>query len=129
MGVALAFGALRARGPSGDPAGSGQQSRSPAADSVGKLDGLGASSQRLLGVAVASLPEAVSQANPAIRLPADSAVGAVSEVVLAYLGTRPGRFDYVHTPKHGSWLNLVECVFSKMATTFLRHIRGIPSMS
>jgi transposase len=42
---------------------------------------------------------------------------------MAYLGTRPGRFDYVHTPRHGSWLNLIECVFSKMARTFLRHIR------
>ena len=42
---------------------------------------------------------------------------------MAYLGTRPGRFEYVHTPKHGSWLNLIECVFSKMARTFLRHIR------
>jgi hypothetical protein len=42
---------------------------------------------------------------------------------MAYLATRPGRFDYVHTPKHGSWLNLVEVLFSKMARTFLRHIR------
>ncbi|MBV5298236.1 MAG: transposase, partial [Rhodoferax sp.] len=41
----------------------------------------------------------------------------------AYLNTRPGRFEYVHTPKHVSWLNLIECVFSKMARTFLRHIR------
>ncbi len=24
------------------------------------------------------------------------------------LATRPNRFTYVHTPKHGSWLNLVE---------------------
>jgi transposase len=30
---------------------------------------------------------------------------------------------YIHTPKHGSWLNLIESVFSKMARTFLRHIR------
>ena len=30
---------------------------------------------------------------------------------------------YVHTPKHGSWLNLIECAYSKMASTFLRHIR------
>ena len=29
----------------------------------------------------------------------------------------------MHTPKHGSWLNLIECAFSKMARTFLRHIR------
>jgi transposase len=42
---------------------------------------------------------------------------------MAFLATRPGRFEYVHTPKHGSWLNLIECAFSKMARTFLRHIR------
>ena len=29
----------------------------------------------------------------------------------------------MHTPKHGSWLNLIECAFSKMARTVLRHIR------
>ena len=42
-----------------------------------------------------------------------------------WLGWRstPGRFEYVHTPKHGSWLNLVESVSSKMARSFLRHIR------
>jgi len=42
---------------------------------------------------------------------------------MAYLATRPGRFEYAHTPKHGSWLNLIECAFSKMARTFLLHIR------
>jgi transposase len=42
---------------------------------------------------------------------------------MAYLASRPGRFEYVHTPKHGSWLNLVESAFSKMARSFLRHIR------
>lgn len=42
---------------------------------------------------------------------------------MAYLRSRPGRFVYVHTPKHGSWLNLVESTFSKMARSFLRHIR------
>ena len=41
----------------------------------------------------------------------------------SYLATRPGRFQYVHTPKHGSWLNLIECAFSKVARTFLRHMR------
>ncbi len=29
----------------------------------------------------------------------------------------------MHTPKHGSWLNIVETLFGKMARTFLRHIR------
>lgn len=42
---------------------------------------------------------------------------------MPYLATRPGRFEYVHTPKQGSWLKLIECVFSKMARTFLRYIR------
>ena len=42
---------------------------------------------------------------------------------MKYLATRPGRFLYVHTPKHGSWLNLVETLFGKMARTFLKHIR------
>ncbi len=42
---------------------------------------------------------------------------------MEYLKSRPGRFVYVHTPKHGSWLNLIETVFSKMARSFLRHIR------
>jgi len=42
---------------------------------------------------------------------------------MEWLATRPGRFEYVHTPRHGSWLNLIETVFSKMARTFLRKIR------
>lgn len=47
----------------------------------------------------------------------------ISKETMKYLATRPGRFEYVHTPKHGSWLNLVVCAFSKMARSFLRHIR------
>ena len=41
----------------------------------------------------------------------------------AFLASRPDRFQYVLTPKHGSWLNIVETLFGKMARTFLRHIR------
>lgn len=58
-----------------------------------------------------------------IRVVLDNHSAHISKETLAYLGTRPGRFEYVHTPKHGSWLNLIESVFSKMARTFLRHIR------
>ena len=58
-----------------------------------------------------------------IRVVLDNHSAHISKETMAYLGTRPGRFQYVHTPKHGSWLNLIECVFSKMARTFLRHIR------
>ena len=36
---------------------------------------------------------------------------------------REGRFSFVFTPKHGSWLNLVEGFFSKMARSVLRRIR------
>jgi transposase len=62
-------------------------------------------------------PEAI------IRVVLDNHSAHISKETLAYLATRPGRFEYVHTPKHGSWLNLIECAFSKMARTFLRHIR------
>ncbi len=36
---------------------------------------------------------------------------------------REGRFSFVFTPKHGSWLNLIEGFFSKLARSVLRHIR------
>jgi len=58
-----------------------------------------------------------------IRVILDNHSAHISKETMAYLATRPGRFVYVHTPKHGSWLNLIEAVFSKMARTFLRHIR------
>ena len=62
-------------------------------------------------------PEAI------IRIVLDNHSAHISKETRAYLVTRPNRFVYVHTPKHGSWLNLVETLFSKMSRTFLRHIR------
>jgi len=58
-----------------------------------------------------------------IRIILDNHSAHISKETRAYLATRPNRFTYVHTPKHGSWLNLVETLFGKMAHTFLRHIR------
>ena len=58
-----------------------------------------------------------------IRIILDNHSSHTSRETRDYLATRPGRFEYVHTPKHASWLNLVEVAFSKMARTFLRHIR------
>jgi len=58
-----------------------------------------------------------------IRVILDNHSAHISKETMRYLATRPGRFVYVHTPKHGSWLNLIEAVFSKMSRTFLRHIR------
>ena len=40
-----------------------------------------------------------------------------------YLESRPGRFEFVFTPKHGSWLNLIESFFGKFSRAFLRGIR------
>jgi transposase len=58
-----------------------------------------------------------------IRVVLDNHSAHISRETRAWLATRPGRFEYVHTPKHGSWLNLIECAFSKMARPSLRHIR------
>ena len=58
-----------------------------------------------------------------IRIILDNHSAHISKETRAYLETRPNRFIYVHTPKHGSWLNLVETLFGKMAHTFLRQIR------
>jgi hypothetical protein len=58
-----------------------------------------------------------------IRIILDNHSAHISQETRAYLASRPNRFKYVHTPKHGSWLNLVETLFGKMAHTFLRHIR------
>ena len=46
-----------------------------------------------------------------------------SEATRKYLATIPGRFEFVFTPKHGSWLNMVEGFFSKMTRQMLRGIR------
>ena len=58
-----------------------------------------------------------------IRLILDNHSSHISKETNAYLATRPNRFQYVHTPTHGSWLNIVETLFGKMARTFLKRIR------
>jgi transposase len=40
-----------------------------------------------------------------------------------FLATKPGRFEFVFTPTHASWLNWVEIYFSKMSRSVLRRIR------
>jgi transposase len=47
----------------------------------------------------------------------------ISKETRGYLQTTPQRFVFVFTPKHGSWLNLIENQFSKMTRTMLRGIR------
>jgi len=67
--------------------------------------------------------DAYYPAESIIRIVLDNHSAHISKETMKYLSTRPGRFLYVHTPKHGSWLNLVETLFGKMARTFLKHIR------
>lgn len=67
--------------------------------------------------------DAYYPAQSVIRLIMDNHSAHVSKETQTFLATRPNRFQYVLTPKHGSWLNMVETLFGKMARTFLRHIR------
>ena len=58
-----------------------------------------------------------------IRLVLDNLRVHSSEETRKYLVTVPGRFEFVFTPKHGSWLNMVEGFFSKMTKQMLKGIR------
>jgi transposase len=60
----------------------------------------------------------------AIKLILDNHSAHISRETKAWLATQPaGRFEFTFTPKHGSWLNLIEGFFSKFARSVLRHIR------
>ena len=70
------------------------------------------------------LLDAAYPASTAIKLILDNHSAHISRETRAWLNTRPpGRFDFTFTPKHGSWLNLIEGFFSKFARSVLRHIR------
>jgi transposase len=70
------------------------------------------------------LLDAAYPANTAIKLILDNHSAHISRETRAWLETRPaGRFAFTFTPKHGSWLNLIEGFFSKFARSVLRHIR------
>ena len=70
------------------------------------------------------LLDTVYPADTAIKLILDNHSAHISRETKAWLATRPARrFEFVFTPKHGSWLNLIEGFFSKFARSVLRHIR------
>lgn len=46
-----------------------------------------------------------------------------SKKVKQFLLTLPNRFVFIFTPKHGSWLNMIEGFFGKMTCQMLRGIR------
>jgi transposase len=60
----------------------------------------------------------------AIKLILDNHSAHISKETKAWLAEQPvGRFTFTFTPTHGSWLNLIEGFFSKLARSVLRHIR------
>lgn len=58
-----------------------------------------------------------------IRMVLDNHSAHISRETRSYLATVPNRFEFTFTPTHGSWLNLIESFFGKMAKTLLRGIR------
>ena len=59
-----------------------------------------------------------------IRIILDNHSAHTSKETRRFLDTMPkGRFKFVFTPKHGSWLNMIESFFSKMTRQMLRGIR------
>ena len=59
-----------------------------------------------------------------IRIILDNHSAHTSKETKRFLSTMPkGRFEFVFTPKHGSWLNMIESFFGKMTKQMLRGIR------
>jgi transposase len=69
------------------------------------------------------LADAHYPAGARIRIVLDNHSAHISRQTRSYLATLPNRFEFTFTPKHGSWLNLIESFFGKMAKTLLRGIR------
>lgn len=70
--------------------------------------------------------EALHQAYPPqwkLRIILDNHSAHISKESVKWLKAYPNRFEFTFTPKHGSWLNLVETFFSKMTRSFLRFVR------
>ena len=77
-------------------------------------------------IEVLDLCDARYAPNAKIRIILDNHSAHVSKEVQRYLAAKPDRFEFVFTPKHGSWLNIVESFFAKMTNTMLRGLR-VPS--
>ncbi|MCL2632188.1 MAG: IS630 family transposase [Coriobacteriia bacterium] len=58
-----------------------------------------------------------------IKVVLDNHTAHTSKETRKYLDGVPGRFEFIFTPKHGSWLNLVESFFGKLTRVCLKGIR------
>ena len=61
--------------------------------------------------------------NVKIKIILDNLKVHSSEQTMRYLKTVPNRFEFVFTPKHASWINIIESFFSKTSRSVLRGIR------
>src|ERR1700750_923186 len=70
------------------------------------------------------LLDAAYPVHTAIKLILDNHSAHISRETRAWIAQQPAhRFEFTFTPTHGSWLNLIEGFFSKLARSVLRHIR------
>jgi transposase len=70
------------------------------------------------------LIDAAYPPHTAIKVILDNHSAHISKESKAWLAKQAtGRFEFTFTPKHGSWLNIVEGFFSKLTRSILRHIR------
>lgn len=58
-----------------------------------------------------------------LRIILDNHSAHISKETMNWLKGHVNRFEFIFTPTHGSWLNIIETFFSKMTRSFLRHIR------
>lgn len=58
-----------------------------------------------------------------IRIILDNHSSHRSKETMKFLESVPGKFEFIFTPTHGSWLNMIEMFFSKISRSFLRQIR------
>ena len=60
-----------------------------------------------------------------IRIVLDNHSAHISKQTRADSASVPIRFQFIFTPKHGSWLNLIESFFGKLARTLLRGYESV----
>lgn len=58
-----------------------------------------------------------------IKVVLDNHSAHTSKETRKYLEEHPDRFEFIFTPKHGSWLNMIESFFGKFARVCLKGIR------
>jgi transposase len=70
------------------------------------------------------LADSAYPADTAIKVILDNHSAHISKETRPWIAKQPAhRFEFTFTAKYGSWLNLIEGFFSKLARSVLRHIR------